>query len=194
MCLDSLVHYHTASYWVCIRHYHTGTGVPHTKLERAGKGRRWEKRRGGGERGGEEKKEEEEEGGEKIEERGERRKEKGRGGGKGRRKREGREVPGLLPLFLHTVSIKKSLCIYHTQVVEPNPQMPIPTQYPRHSEPQTRLPILSNYTKLKAQTSTTPHTHNWTVQNYIYKSPAAHAQLRWLGNPRQLETCRLVGY
>ena len=53
---------------------------------------------GGGERGGEEKKEEEEEGGEKIEERGERRKEKGRGGGKGRRKREGREVAGLLPL------------------------------------------------------------------------------------------------
>ena len=73
-------------------------------------------------------------------------------------------------------------------------KLTIPTQHPRHSEPQTRLPILSNYTKANwKQTSTTPHTHNWTVQNYIYRLPAAHTQLRWPSNPRQLETCLTCG-
>ena len=58
MRLYNLIHHHIASYWVCIRHYHMGTGVPHTKLERAGEG------------GGEKEEEEIEE----IEERGKRRK------------------------------------------------------------------------------------------------------------------------
>ena len=47
MRLYSLIHHHTASYWVCIPHYHTGTGVLRMKLERG------RKKKGGRRKGGE---------------------------------------------------------------------------------------------------------------------------------------------
>ena len=57
MRLHNLILHHIASYWVYIRHYHTGTGVPHTKLERAGEG--GGEKEEGGERRGRKRREEE---------------------------------------------------------------------------------------------------------------------------------------